>query len=174
MIDYDETKSQPINRWMVWEAYGKVKANKGSAGIVNMGWEYLEKHQYAELYKLWNRMASGSYFPQAVKRVAIPKKGGGQRNLGVPTILDRIAQEVVRTHLERIVEPRFHNSSFPRTDAESSEILLSRKMGAAVCRKVAQSRHLSKRRNNYPHQAGNTAGRCYQSVVSQYLFACGL
>jgi group II intron reverse transcriptase/maturase len=97
---------------MVWQAYGKVKANKGSAGIDNMDWEYLEQHQYTELYKLWNRMTSGSYFPKAVKRVAIPKKGGGQRNLGVPTILDRIAQEVVRTHLERIVEPLFHHSSF--------------------------------------------------------------
>ena len=112
MINYEETKSQPINRWMVWEAYGKVKANKGSAGIDNMDWEYLEKRQYTELYKLWNRLSSGSYFPKAVKRVAIPKKGGGQRNLGVPTILDRIAQQVVCTHLERIVEPLFHHSSF--------------------------------------------------------------
>jgi len=68
-----------------------------------MEWEYLEKNRSAELYKLWNRLTSGSYFPQAVKRVTIPKKGGGQRNLGVPTILDRIAQKVVRTHLERIV-----------------------------------------------------------------------
>jgi len=112
MTDYDETKSQPINRWMVWEAYGKVKANKGSAGIDNMDWEYLEKHQSAEIYKLWNRLTSGSYFPKAVKQVAIPKKGGGKRNLGVPTILDRIAQQVVCTHLERKVEPLFHHSSF--------------------------------------------------------------
>ena len=112
MINYDETKSQPINRWMVWEAYGKVKANKGSAGIDNMDWEYLEEHQYTELYKLWNRLTSGSYFPKAVKQVAIPKKGGGKRNLGIPTILDRIAQQVVCTHLERIVEPLFHPSSF--------------------------------------------------------------
>ena len=112
MIDYDETKSQPINRWMVWQAYAKVKTNKGSAGIDDMDWEYLEKNRSAELYKLWNRLTSGSYFPKAVKRVAIPKKGGGQRYLGVPTILDRIAQEVVRTHLERKVEPLFHHSSF--------------------------------------------------------------
>jgi group II intron reverse transcriptase/maturase len=112
MIDYDETKSQPISRLMVWQAYAKVKANKGSAGIDDMDWENLEKHQYTELYKLWNRLTSGSYFPQAVKRVAIPKKGGGQRYLGIPAILDRIAQEVVRAHLERIVEPQFHHSSF--------------------------------------------------------------
>jgi len=112
MIDYYETKSQPISRIMVWQAYAKVKANRGGVGIDDMDWEYLEKHQYTELYKLWNRLTSGSYFPQPVKRVAIPKKGGGERHLGVPTILDRIAQEVVRTHLEQKVEPLFHHSSF--------------------------------------------------------------
>ncbi|MDR0294688.1 MAG: group II intron reverse transcriptase/maturase [Prevotellaceae bacterium] len=112
MINYEETKSQPISRMMVWQAYWKVKANKGSAGMDDMDWEHLDKNRSAELYKLWNRLTSGSYFPQAVKRVAIPKKGGGERYLGVPTILDRIAQEVVRTHLERIVEPLFHHSSF--------------------------------------------------------------
>ena len=112
MIDYFETKSQPITRFMVLQAYGKVKANRGGSGIDGMSWEYLEKHQSTELYKLWNRLSSGSYYPQAVKQVAIPKKGGGERLLGIPTLLDRIAQEVVRTHLERIVEPLFHNSSF--------------------------------------------------------------
>jgi group II intron reverse transcriptase/maturase len=112
MINYEETKSQPISRMMVWQAYWQVKANKGSAGMDDMDWEHLDKNRSAELYKLWNRLTSGSYFPQAVKRVAIPKKGGGERYLGIPTILDRIAQEVVRTHLERIVEPLFHNSSF--------------------------------------------------------------
>ena len=112
MIDYEETKSQPISRKMVWQAYWKVKANKGSAGIDGMDWEKLDKDRDAQIYKLWNRLTSGSYFPQAVKRVAIPKKGGGQRYLGIPAILDRIAQEVVRAHLERIVEPLFHNSSY--------------------------------------------------------------
>jgi len=112
MIDYEETKSQPISRMMVWRAYWNVRANKGSAGIDNMNWAYLDKHRNAELYKLWNRLTSGSYFPQAVKQVAIPKKGGGERYLGIPTLLDRIAQEVVRTHLERKVEPLFHHSSF--------------------------------------------------------------
>ena len=112
MIDYEETKSQPISRMMVWQAYWKVRSNKGSAGIDDMDWSYLDKHRSGELYKLWNRLTSGSYFPQAVKRVAIPKKGGGERPLGIPTILDRIAQEVVCTHLERKVEPLFHHSSF--------------------------------------------------------------
>ena len=100
MIDYEETKSQPISRMMVWQAYAKVKANKGGAGMDDMDWEYLEKHQYTEIYKLWNRLTSGSYFPKAVKQVAIPKKGGGQRYLGIPTLVDRIAQEVVRAYLE--------------------------------------------------------------------------
>ena len=112
MIDYEETKSQPVSRKMVWHAYWQVKANKGSAGIDKMDWEYLDKDRNAEIYKLWNRLTSGSYFPEGVKRVAIPKKGGGERYLGIPTILDRIAQEVVRTYLENKVEPLFHNSSF--------------------------------------------------------------
>jgi RNA-directed DNA polymerase len=112
MIDYNETKSQPITKVMVWQAYKEVKAKRGSGGVDNMDWEYLEQNQNAELYKLWNRMSSGSYFAQAVKQVAIPKKGGGVRNLGIPTLLDRIAQQVVRKHLERIVEPLFHESSF--------------------------------------------------------------
>jgi len=112
MTNYEETKSQPISRLMVCQAYAKVKANKGSAGIDEMTWEQLEQHRSPELYKLWNRLTSGSYFPQVVKQVAIPKKGGGERLLGIPTILDRIAQEVVRTHLERKVEPLFHHSSF--------------------------------------------------------------
>jgi group II intron reverse transcriptase/maturase len=123
MIDYEETKSQPISRMMVWRAYWKVRANKGSAGIDAMDWEYLDKHRETELYKLWNRLTSGSYFPQAVKQVAIPKKGGGQRFLGIPTLLDRIAQEVVRTHLERIVEPLFHPCSFgyrPKRDCHQA------------------------------------------------------
>jgi RNA-directed DNA polymerase len=77
-----------------------------------MSWEYLSKNASTELYMLWNRLSSGCYFPKAVKQVAIPKKDGGVRYLGIPTILDRIAQQVVRKHLERIVEPIFHNSSF--------------------------------------------------------------
>jgi RNA-directed DNA polymerase len=112
MIDYYETKSQPITRLMVWQAYKKVKANKGSAGIDAMDWDYLDKHAGPELYKLWNRLTSGSYFPQPVRQVEIAKRDGGIRTLGIPTLLDRIAQEVVKHHLEKQVEPLFHNSSF--------------------------------------------------------------
>jgi group II intron reverse transcriptase/maturase len=112
MIDYYETKSQPITRVMVWQAYKKIKANRGSAGIDQMSWKDLDNNLSEQLYMLWNRLTSGSYFPMPVKEVAIEKKSGGVRMLGIPTILDRIAQEVVKTHLERIVEPQFHNSSF--------------------------------------------------------------
>ncbi len=112
MIDYYETKSQPITKVMVWQAFKEVRANKGSGGIDKMSWEYLEKNKKTELYKLWNRLTSGSYYPNAVKQVGIPKKDGGVRKLGIPTLLDRVAQQVVKLHLERIVEPLFHNSSF--------------------------------------------------------------
>jgi len=112
MIDYYETKSQPISRAMVLKAYQKVKENKGSGGVDNMTWEDLDANLNKNLYKLWNRLTSGSYFPQDVKQVEIPKKDGGVRKLGIPTILDRIAQQVVRAHLELIVEPYFHESSF--------------------------------------------------------------
>jgi RNA-directed DNA polymerase len=98
---------------MVWKAYKKVKANKGSGGVDEMRWEDLDKDLNAHLYRLWNRLSSGSYFPMAVREVEIKKDAGaGVRKLGIPTILDRIAQEVVKTHLERIVEPQFHESSY--------------------------------------------------------------
>lgn len=112
MIDYYEIKSQPITRVMVLQAYKKVRANKGSGGVDDMDWEWLDNNLKTELYKLWNRLTSGSYFPMPVKEVPIKKKGGGERKLGIPTLLDRIAQQVAKTHLELILEPHFHNSSF--------------------------------------------------------------
>lgn len=77
-----------------------------------MSLEDLEENKSTELYKLWNRLTSGSYLPAPVRQVAIPKKGGGERYLGIPTVLDRVAQQVVKHHLELIVEPQFHDSSF--------------------------------------------------------------
>jgi len=112
MTNYYETKSQPITRLMVWQAYWKVRANQGGAGIDGMGWDALENNRKPLLYKLWNRLTSGTYFPRPVKEVSIKRKGGGTRILGIPTILDRIAQEVVKAHLEPILEPLFHDSSF--------------------------------------------------------------
>lgn len=112
MIDYYEVKSQPITRVMVWQAYRKVRANRGSSGVDGMNWEQLDNNLNPSLYKLWNRLASGSYFPPPVKEVIIKKKQGGERKLGVPTLLDRIAQQVAKTHLEPLVEPYFHRNSF--------------------------------------------------------------
>lgn len=97
---------------MVWQAYKEVSKNKGSGGIDKMSLADLATNKSKELYKLWNRLTSGSYFPLPVKQVSIPKKGGGERYLGIPTVLDRVAQQVVKQHLEKIVEPKFHNSSF--------------------------------------------------------------
>jgi len=112
MIDYYETKSQPVTRVMVWEAYRKVRSNKGSSGVDGMTWAELESDLSGQLYKLWNRLSSGSYIPSPVKQVEIAKKSGGVRKLGIPTLLDRIAQQVVRHHLEKQLEPMFHDSSF--------------------------------------------------------------
>ncbi len=106
---------------MVWQAYKEVKSNAGSGGTDKMSWEYLQENAGTELYMLWNRLSSGSYFPKTVKQVAIPKKGGGARYLGIPTILDRIAQQVVRKHLERILEPRRkHGADSGKSQVRSS------------------------------------------------------
>lgn len=100
MTDYFETKSQPISKYMVWQAYKVVKANKGGSGIDGMTWEVLDANPAPHLYKLWNRLTSGTYFPQPVRQV------------GIPTLLDRIAQQVVRHQLEKQLEPIFHPHSF--------------------------------------------------------------
>jgi RNA-directed DNA polymerase len=120
MIDYYQTKSQPISRAMVAKAYHQVKSKKGSGGIDGMSWADLDRDLDHQLYKLWNRLTSGSYFPPLVKEVAIPKKDGGVRKLGIPTLLDRIAQEVVRAHLEPKVEPMFHDNSYGYRKGRSS------------------------------------------------------
>lgn len=98
---WNETKSLPVSREMVWAAYKKVKANKGSAGVDEISMDEFDADRSKHLYKLWNRMASGSYFPPPVKEVEISKKDGGIRKLGVPTIADRIGQ-MVRNRTETI------------------------------------------------------------------------
>ena len=108
----DKTKPFEISKYDVWEAYKRVKANKGAAGIDDESIAGFEEKLKNNLYKIWNRMSSGSYFPPPVKAVEIPKKNGGKRILGVPTVADRIAQMVVKMHLEPCVEPVFHNDSY--------------------------------------------------------------
>ncbi|WP_220386469.1 group II intron reverse transcriptase/maturase [Frankia sp. ArI3] len=101
-----------ISKWEVWEAYQKVKANKGAPGVDGVTLDEFEKDLKGQLYRIWNRMSSGSYFPQPVRAVSIPKDGGrGTRILGVPTIVDRIAQTVVAGRLEVRTEQIFHVDS---------------------------------------------------------------
>jgi len=97
---------------MVREAYRKVNSNKGSAGVDEESLKEFQVNLLNNLYKIWNRMSSGSYFPKPVKEVIIPKQGGGERKLGIPTISDRIAQEVVKTYLEPRMEAIFSKNSF--------------------------------------------------------------
>ena len=106
------TKPFVISKRLVWEAYQRVKANRGAAGIDGESLEAFDRDLSSNLYRIWNRMSSGSYFPPAVKGVAIPKKSGGQRMLGVPTVGDRIAQTAVALVLEPILEPVFHEDSY--------------------------------------------------------------
>jgi RNA-directed DNA polymerase len=102
-----------ISKQEVWEAYRQVKANRGAPGVDQRSIEDFEKDLKRSLYKIWNRMSSGSYFPPPVKAVEIPKPhGGGTRMLGVPTVADRIAQTVVARRLEQKVEPIFHPDSY--------------------------------------------------------------
>ena len=116
-----QDKPFQISKWKVWEAFERVKANKGAAGVDDQSIAEFEADRDRNLYKIWNRMSSGSYFPPPVKAVEIPKAGGkGVRVLGVPTVADRIAQTVVRLYLEPNVEPVFHPDSYgyrPRKSA---------------------------------------------------------
>ncbi len=89
----------------VWEAFKRVKANQGAAGVDGQSIQDFEARLGDNLYKLWNRLSSGSYMPPPVRRVDIPKANGGTRPLGIPTVADRVAQEVVRRYLELLVEP---------------------------------------------------------------------
>lgn len=102
-----------VSKQAVWEAYQKVKSNAGAAGVDGCSIEEFEIDLRNNLYKIWNRLSSGSYFPPAVRAVPIPKKsGGGSRILGVPTVADRIAQTVVARQLEPRMEKIFHPDSY--------------------------------------------------------------
>lgn len=118
----DATKKKPFNidKKLVYDAYKAVKANAGTAGVDGQSLEMFDKDLMKNLYKIWNRMSSGSYFPPPVRAVSIPKKNGGQRILGIPTVADRVAQMVVKQIVEREVEPIFMPDSYgyrPNTSA---------------------------------------------------------
>lgn len=105
-------KSFDISKAEVWAAWVKVRGNQGAAGVDGVSVAQFEKDLEDNLYRIWNRMSSGTYFPPEVKAVAIPKAGGGTRILGVPSVGDRVAQTVVAAHLSVRVEPVFHPDSY--------------------------------------------------------------
>jgi RNA-directed DNA polymerase len=113
-VSEPKPKEKPfvISKVVVWDAYERVKANQGAAGVDGESIAEFERDLKRNLYKLWNRLSSGSYFPPPVRAVEIPKKTGGLRTLGVPTVADRVAQTVVRMYLEPDVEPFFHPDSY--------------------------------------------------------------
>jgi RNA-directed DNA polymerase len=108
----ETTKSFDISKQLVWDAYKRVAKNKGAAGVDNQSLEDFDADLENNLYRLWNKMASGSYFPPPVKRVDIPKSDGKTRPLGILTVSDRIAQMVVKLKLEPVLEPHFDEDSY--------------------------------------------------------------
>src|SRR6516165_182148 len=108
------TTDKPFNitKKQVYEAYKAVKSNQGAAGVDKETIEQFESNLQGNLYKLWNRMSSGSYFPPPVRAVSIPKKYGGERILGVPAVSDRIAQMVVKQLIEPDLDPIFLSDSY--------------------------------------------------------------
>jgi RNA-directed DNA polymerase len=115
-----EAKPFKIPKRLVWEAYQRVRASRGAAGVDGVSLAAFEKDLKGNLYKIWNRMSSGSYLPPPVRLVEIPKDNGATRPLGIPTIADRVAQTVAKMALEPLVEPYFHRDSYgyrPRRSA---------------------------------------------------------
>lgn len=121
----DRTKPFPITKRQVWEAWKRVKANQGGGGVDGQTIADFEADLGNNLYKLWNRMASGSYHPFPVRRVEIPKASGGTRPLGIPTVADRIAQMVVKQQLEPEMEKHFHPDSYGYRPGKSAHQALS-------------------------------------------------
>ena len=130
-------KAKPfvISKQLVMQAYRLVKANRGAAGVDHQSLDDFEEGLKSNLYRLWNRMSSGSYFPAPVKAVSIPKKSGGERVLGVPTVADRVAQMVVKLQIEPDIPTRTSSSSTRRTRSAEST--------SASCTRAPPSRSLA-------------------------------
>ena len=127
----DKAKPFDIPKREVWEAFKKVKANQGAAGVDGQTIADFEADLSNNLYELWNRLSSGSYFPPLVRRVDIPKVDGGSRPLGIPTVADRVAQEVVRRYLEPRLEPVFHADLMATGPANRRSMPCARLVSAA-------------------------------------------
>ena len=126
----DETQSQtkpfPISKQMVWQAYQKVKTKGKAYGVDHLSMKDFEQKLSRNLYKIWNRLASGTYFPPAVRELEIPKKDGTMRKLGIPTIGDRIAQTVVKDYMETSIDKLFHEYSYGYRPLKSAHQALER------------------------------------------------
>ena len=116
-----EAKPFVISKWEVMEAYKRVKANQGAAGVDEESIADFERELKDNLYRIWNRMSSGSYFPPPVRTVEISKASGGKRQLGIPTVSDRIAQMVVKSRLEPEIDPLFHPDSYGYRPGKSAQ-----------------------------------------------------
>lgn len=122
----ERTNRLPISKIRVWNAFKKVYANRGAPGVDGVNWDDYRSNLENQLYTLWNRMSSGSYFPSSVRSVGIPKKDGGVRKLGIPTINDRIAQQVVTDYLSPMITPHFHAHSYGYQVGKSTHQALER------------------------------------------------
>jgi len=122
-----EVRAKPfvISKRQVWDAYKRVKANRGAAGIDGQSIDEFDENLKENLYKLWNRLSSGSYFPPPVRRVDIPKGDGRTRPLGIPTVADRIAQMVVTRFLQPLLDPQFHVDSYGYRPGKSAKDALA-------------------------------------------------
>ena len=132
MMNEEKTKSFAVSKQMVYNSYLKVCDKNGGAGIDKETIDKFNEDLSSNLYKVWNRMASGSYFPPAVRTVLIPKKQGGTRPLGIPTVGDRIAQGVVKDYMEPVLEPLFHVSSFGYRPGKSAHDALAQCNGNCI------------------------------------------
>ena len=135
-----------IDKKLVYEAYKAVQSNGGAAGVDGQTIEQFEADLKRNLYKIWNRMSSGSYFPPPVRAVSIPKKSGGQRILGVPTVADRVAQMVVKQVIEPILDPIFLADSYGYRPGKSAldaiGVTRKQKLLTLVGKQIADSRVL--------------------------------
>jgi len=129
---------------MVIQAYRKVRANKGSGGVDGMTWEEFELNKSENIYKLWNRLSSGCYYPMPVKEVEIEKKGGGVRKLGIPTLMDRIAQQVVRAYIEPTLDPLFHPDSYAYRKGRNAHQAIETAQKRSMCHDWALDLDISK------------------------------
>jgi group II intron reverse transcriptase/maturase len=119
MIFEEKQKTQPIERWEVWEAFKEVRANGESPGVDGITIDTVASNPRKYLYPVWNRLASGSYFPKAVRQAEIPKEDGSKRLLGIPTVTDRVAQTVIKWKLEKYTNDHFSANSFGYIEGKS-------------------------------------------------------